>query len=203
MEQTTFPTIDMAATGRRIKEIREQRGITVKELQEYLGFNTPVAIYKWQRGESLPSIDNAYAMSYFFRVSMNELLVDNHRELFLLVFYSHFTNCLEAVYISFAKFLCFYFTLKVRIGGNGMRTVDHKALSEYVLKKMGTGMPVHMRLAFVFGSVEPDLNVCTYLRGSVKHEPLRGHNYGSMQEYMYKLADRLDRGGIGGWQRLG
>lgn len=56
-----------------------------------------------------------------------------------------------------------------------MRTTDHKTLSEYVLEKMGAGMPVHMRLAFIFGSVEPDLNVCTYPHNSVFEGSLRGH----------------------------
>lgn len=32
MTQNNFPMIDLCATGRRIKEVREQKGITVKAL---------------------------------------------------------------------------------------------------------------------------------------------------------------------------
>ena len=31
-----------------------ERGLTVRELQSYFGFEEPRAIYKWQKGESLP-----------------------------------------------------------------------------------------------------------------------------------------------------
>ena len=45
MTQNNFPMIDLCATGKRIKEVREQKGITVKALQAFLGFNEPVSIY--------------------------------------------------------------------------------------------------------------------------------------------------------------
>ena len=44
MTQNNFPMIDLCATGKRIKEVREQKGITVKALQAFLGFNEPVSI---------------------------------------------------------------------------------------------------------------------------------------------------------------
>ena len=71
----TFRSIDMVATGRKIAELRTSRGYSVKELQEYFGFDAPQAIYKWQRGQSLPSTDNLYALSYLFEVPMEEILV--------------------------------------------------------------------------------------------------------------------------------
>lgn len=52
MTQNNFPMIDLCATGKRIKEVREQKGITVKALQAFLGFNEPVSIYKWQRANA-------------------------------------------------------------------------------------------------------------------------------------------------------
>ena len=58
--ERAFPRIDLKATGRRIKELREQRGISVRQLQAFLGFEQPQAIYKWQRGECLPSSDNLF-----------------------------------------------------------------------------------------------------------------------------------------------
>lgn len=54
--ERAFPRIDLKATGRRIKELREQRGISVRQLQAFLGFEQPQAIYKWQRGEVCPPV---------------------------------------------------------------------------------------------------------------------------------------------------
>ncbi|MBD5527639.1 MAG: helix-turn-helix transcriptional regulator [Lachnospiraceae bacterium] len=75
-----FPMIDLKATGRRIKELREQRGISVRQLQAFLGFEQPQAIYKWQRGECLPTFDNMYAMACFFHVKVDEILVGNRQD---------------------------------------------------------------------------------------------------------------------------
>ena len=75
MACTRFPVIDPAATGRNIARLRQERGYTVRDLQQFFGFEEPQAIYKGQRGQSLPSIDNLYALSHLFQISMNEILV--------------------------------------------------------------------------------------------------------------------------------
>ena len=70
-----YPTIDPAATGRNITRLRRERGLSVKQLQAFFGFEDPQAIYKWQWGKSLPSVDNLYALSMLLNVPMNEILV--------------------------------------------------------------------------------------------------------------------------------
>ena len=70
-----FPVIDMAATGENIKRLRIERGLTVRDLQQYFGFEEPQAIYKWQRGQSLPTVDNLYALGMLLGLSMDEILV--------------------------------------------------------------------------------------------------------------------------------
>lgn len=75
MDQNLFPTIDTAATGRNIQRLRKESGLTVRDLQSYFGFEDPQAIYRWQWGRSLPSVDNLYALSSLLHVSMNEILV--------------------------------------------------------------------------------------------------------------------------------
>ena len=75
-----FPVIDLAATGKNIKRLRKKRGFTVGDLQKYFGFTTPQAIYKWQRGQSLPSVDHLYAMSRLFNVSMQDILVEEDQD---------------------------------------------------------------------------------------------------------------------------
>ena len=47
-----IPTINLALTGARITAMREAAGLSVKDLQKIFGFNSPQAIYKWQRGVS-------------------------------------------------------------------------------------------------------------------------------------------------------
>ena len=75
MNTIPFPVIDLAATGRNIQRLREERGLTVRDLQAYFGFEEPQAIYKWQRGQSLPSVDNLYALSALLQVPMNEIII--------------------------------------------------------------------------------------------------------------------------------
>ena len=58
-----IPTIDMAATGRNIANMRRRAGMTVSDLQAVLGFNTPQAIFKWIRGDSLPTVETVVQLS--------------------------------------------------------------------------------------------------------------------------------------------
>ncbi|MCQ2508293.1 MAG: helix-turn-helix domain-containing protein [Dorea sp.] len=75
MNQRTFPVIDLAATGSNIARLRKERGLSVRDLQEYFGFEEPQAIYKWQWGKSLPSVDNLYALGILLEVPMEKILV--------------------------------------------------------------------------------------------------------------------------------
>lgn len=75
MDKKNYPVIDLAATGRNIQRLRLERGLTVRDLQSYFGFEEPRAIYKWQRGESLPTVDNLYALGKLLETSMDQILV--------------------------------------------------------------------------------------------------------------------------------
>ena len=83
---TTFPVIDVKATGANISRLRKLNGLSVKDLQVYFGFECPQAIYKWQWGQSLPSIDNLFALSKLFHTTIDEILVEviNHQDLFYI-----------------------------------------------------------------------------------------------------------------------
>ena len=70
-----FPTIDLVATGKNIVRLREKSGLSVRELQDIFGFATPQAIYKWQHGAALPTIDNLIVLSTIFKVSMEEIII--------------------------------------------------------------------------------------------------------------------------------
>ena len=67
--------IDMIGTGNNISRLRKEKGITIKEIQEILGFNTPQAIFKWLRGETLPTLDNLLILSELFNTTIDEIVV--------------------------------------------------------------------------------------------------------------------------------
>ena len=70
-----IPVIDMATTGINITRLRINAGLTVKDLQDFFGFNTPQAIYKWQRGTALPTVDNLVALAAIFGVQIDDILI--------------------------------------------------------------------------------------------------------------------------------
>ena len=74
-EMFTMPTIDMVATGRNIMRLREAAGLTVRDLQDIFGFATPQAIYKWQHGTAMPTIDNLVVLAAVLDVPMDEIIV--------------------------------------------------------------------------------------------------------------------------------
>ena len=75
LPMNTMPIIDMRKTGENIVQLRKARGLTVKDLQMAFGFETPQAIYKWQHGAALPSVDNLVILAALLEVSVDEILV--------------------------------------------------------------------------------------------------------------------------------
>ncbi len=70
-----IPTIDMVRTGQNINRIRKNASISVRDLQEIFGFATPQAIYKWQHGTALPTIDNLVILAAILGVKIDDILV--------------------------------------------------------------------------------------------------------------------------------
>ena len=70
-----IPTIDMVRTGQNINRLRKNAGVTVRELQDVFGFSTPQAIYKWQQGAALPTIDNLVVLAAVLGVKIDDILV--------------------------------------------------------------------------------------------------------------------------------
>ena len=71
----TMPVIDMTATGNNIMRMRINAGLTVKDLQDVFGFSTPQAIYRWQRGTALPTVDNLVVLAALFGVKVDDILL--------------------------------------------------------------------------------------------------------------------------------
>jgi len=70
-----LPVIDMIGTGQNINRLRKQAGLSVKDLQDIFGFATPQAIYKWQQGAALPTLDNLVVLAAVLQVRMDDILV--------------------------------------------------------------------------------------------------------------------------------
>ena len=70
-----MPIIDAVGTGNNIAVLRKRAGLTVAALQDIFGFATPQAIYKWQRGTALPTIDNLIILADAFGVTMDDIIV--------------------------------------------------------------------------------------------------------------------------------
>lgn len=70
-----FPTIDLMRTGANIVRLRKAAGLTVHDLQMVFGFNSPQAIYKWQNGAALPTVDNLIVLAALLHVRIDDILI--------------------------------------------------------------------------------------------------------------------------------
>ncbi len=70
-----FPTIDLMRTGANIVRLRKAAGLTVHDLQMVFGFNSPQAIYKWQSGAALPTVDNLIVLAALLHVRIDDILI--------------------------------------------------------------------------------------------------------------------------------
>ena len=77
-----LPLIDKKKTGINLRRIMDERYLSVKDIQKYLGLGSVQSVYHWLNGLSLPTVDNLYALSYLFKVSIDEMLCGNKCRIF-------------------------------------------------------------------------------------------------------------------------
>ena len=70
------PYFNIEASGQKMREIRKARNISVKQVMEYMGFESTQAIYKWESGKCYPQADNLLALAKLYNVNPMELLVE-------------------------------------------------------------------------------------------------------------------------------
>lgn len=75
-----FPQIDVRATGRNIDWLLKQHHISIRTLQAFFGFDSPRAIYKWLRGEHLPSVDHLYALGKLLNTPLQDILIGRSQD---------------------------------------------------------------------------------------------------------------------------
>lgn len=74
-----YPQINMKATGMRIRQIMNQEKLTVKDVQKYLNLSSVQSIYHWLKGQSMPTLDNLYALSELFQLPIDVMIIGNRR----------------------------------------------------------------------------------------------------------------------------
>ncbi|EOS74009.1 hypothetical protein C817_04855 [Dorea sp. 5-2] len=75
MSREGYYNIDMAKTGALLKDKVFGAGYSVKEIQEFLHLSCPQPVYRWFKGQILPSLDHLYVLSRLLGVHMEELIV--------------------------------------------------------------------------------------------------------------------------------
>lgn len=74
-----IPIIDKKRTGIQLRRLMDERGFSVKDIQKYLRLGSVQSVYHWLNGLSLPTLDNLYALSELFQMSMDEMLCGNRQ----------------------------------------------------------------------------------------------------------------------------
>lgn len=75
----TYPVIDVQETGRQLRKTCDQKQVSPKEIQQFLGLAALQSVYSWFQGRALPSLDNFYALSCYLGMRMEELVVPQRR----------------------------------------------------------------------------------------------------------------------------
>ena len=70
----SYPTINLCATGERIRRLRMEAGLSVRDLSQLLLLSDVQAVYRWERGVTLPSLDNLVLLSQIFCVPLESIL---------------------------------------------------------------------------------------------------------------------------------
>ena len=76
MKRMRRPQYDIEASGRKMKESRISRGLTAKDVRDYMGFSSVQSIYKWEAGQCYPQADNLLAMAKLYQVNPFDLIVE-------------------------------------------------------------------------------------------------------------------------------
>ena len=74
-----FPIIDRKRTGIRLRRVMDERGLSVKDVQQYLELGSVQSVYHWLNGLSMPTIDNLYALSELFQILIDAMVCGNRK----------------------------------------------------------------------------------------------------------------------------
>lgn len=71
------PEYDAEIIGRNLRGLRKAHGYSVSDICEYLCIGTKQAVYKYEKGKSLPPLDNFGALMELYNVDFNFLVTEH------------------------------------------------------------------------------------------------------------------------------
>ena len=76
MKNYTFEIVelDTVATGLRIKQLMATRNVSAREVSNKMKVS-PQAVYRWQNGEAMPTVNNIYILGQLLHTGVDDLLV--------------------------------------------------------------------------------------------------------------------------------
>lgn len=75
MEGDGMVKISKVETGKKIRKLLADYGITVRDVQEELELDSPQSVYKWLNGKALPSLDNLLVLGSMLDMPVEQILV--------------------------------------------------------------------------------------------------------------------------------
>lgn len=66
--------LDIIATGINIKDLMDDKNISIRELSNRLNVSFQ-AVYRWQHGETLPTITNLFLLAQILQIGVDDILV--------------------------------------------------------------------------------------------------------------------------------
>lgn len=78
-----YVMIDSAETGNHIRTLMDERGLSVRDVQEACGFVGPQSVYNWLSGKKPPRLDNMIILSKLLETPIDNILVTNEDVVFL------------------------------------------------------------------------------------------------------------------------
>lgn len=66
--------IDLQSTAKNIKRLRIERNVSAQQLADMMGIAVQ-AVYKWERGVNLPSVDNMFFLADIYHVNVDDIIV--------------------------------------------------------------------------------------------------------------------------------
>lgn len=76
---SVFPTINLRETGINLHRIMDKRGITPKDIKEFLNLGSIQTVYNWCNGLNMPTVDNLYALSQLLQVPIDAIICGNRK----------------------------------------------------------------------------------------------------------------------------
>lgn len=81
--QPQYTSMDMILTGQLIKRLVSEAGYSVSEVQNRLGLSCPQPIYRWYKGQNLPSVDHLFILSGMLGLHMEDFLLQKDEGLWI------------------------------------------------------------------------------------------------------------------------